>query len=171
MPVVCGLLPCAAWVAGGRFVRRRSSRASGGMSGRRPRKVVVLVDAQGATEQRYVGAAAPNVCHLRGCLTLGRLGDKVTLGGGLGRQRQWRWAWFGCCKTVLVGSVPACPNVFRLASSCCEVEAAFGWCTMTFEGRFDGEGPFRRRSCASPLRGSSSESELPAFSWGAICLA
>jgi hypothetical protein len=89
MPVVCGRVPCAAWVAGGRFRAAlqlecerwyigAAAPEGGGLGGRAGR--------DGAA---YVGAAAPNVRHLRGCLTLGRLGDKVTLDGGLGRQRQW----------------------------------------------------------------------------------
>jgi hypothetical protein len=54
------------------------------LQGRGPWKVVVLVDAHGATKQQNVGVAAPNVYHIRGrgCLTLGRVCDKVTLDGG-----------------------------------------------------------------------------------------
>jgi hypothetical protein len=35
----------------------------------------------------------------------------------------------------------------------CEVEAAFGQCTMSYEGQSGNEGPLRCQSCASPIRG------------------
>jgi hypothetical protein len=44
-------------------------------------------------------------------------------------------------------------------------------CTMTYKGRFGGEDLLRRGSCASPLWGSSSESELPVATRGVTCLA
>ena len=57
--------PCATWVAGGWVVRRRGSRASGGMSGWRPWKVE-LVDRAGRGGAVDVGVAAPRYCSFEG---------------------------------------------------------------------------------------------------------
>jgi hypothetical protein len=77
-----------------------SSRTSGGMSRRRPRKVVVLVDASGTTEQLNVEAVASSVRQLQGCLTFCRMGDEVIL------DVSHRCVGLACAATTMVVSKP-----------------------------------------------------------------
>jgi hypothetical protein len=74
MVVIYGWLPCVALATGWQFVRHYSLRASGGMSGPWPRKVVVLVECAGRD-----GAAASRSGGFK-CSTTLRVLDLVSCG-------------------------------------------------------------------------------------------
>jgi hypothetical protein len=70
-------LPCAAWAAGGRVVRRCGSCVSGGMSGWRSRKVVLVVC--WAKRSGWMSGRRPRTLAVLRALTLCRVDDKVAL--------------------------------------------------------------------------------------------
>jgi hypothetical protein len=97
--VVCGRFCRAAWAADGRVARRRSSIASGGTSGWRSRKVVLVVCAGRGGAAGCRGGGPESLAVLWASISC-RVGDKVALA-----QFSWRFGFF----TFLERPLPAPP--------------------------------------------------------------
>jgi hypothetical protein len=119
MAVFCGRLPCVVWATGGWFVRHCSSSASGGTSGRRPRKVVSLVvraGRGGAVECRSGGFERLTTSR---CMSLCCVGDEEALEVGRWRIRHhfWRMVLWMLFSSPLLERPESAPPLAGTASS------------------------------------------------------